>query len=85
MSQETGIRRGRGRPRPAEAIERDTSVLSLLKTGPLTRNQLCKATGLHTSIVYLSLSRLRRQGLVKLCQGPAADRMWSVDVDEPCP
>ena len=83
VQQET--KRRRGRPRPSEAVRRDETVLSLLKSAPHTRNQICQATGLATSIVYLSLDRLRRQGLVKLCQGPAADRLWSTDVDGPCP
>lgn len=85
MPQETESRRSRGRPRPEEAIERDTSVLALLKKGPLTRNELRDGLGLTDSITYLSLARLRREGLVKLCQGPAAERLWSVDVDGPCP
>lgn len=87
MPQETENRqsRNRGRPRPEEAIRRDTSVLALLKKGPLTRNELRDGLGLTDSITYLSLARLRRQGLVKLCQGPAAERLWSVDVDGPCP
>lgn len=86
MSQETQTEyQGRGRPRPEEAIQRDESVLELLKSGPLTRNQLRDATGLAPTIVYLSLSRLRRQGRVKLCQGAAGNRVWSTDVDGPCP
>jgi hypothetical protein len=85
MSQETEVKLGRGRPRPEEAIQRDASVLKLLKSGPLTRNQLRDATGLTGTIVYLSLSRLRREGKVKLCQGTAGNRVWSTDVSGPCP
>lgn len=83
MSQEAY--RGRGRPRTVEAIERDELILSVLRRQPQTRNQICEITGLHTSIVYLSLSRLRRQGLTKLCQGRAGERLWSTEVDGPCP
>jgi len=78
-------KRGRGRPRPLVAIQRDAMILELLKKGPKTRNEICKETGLTTSIVYLSLDRLRKRDQVKLCQGPAAERLWSVDVDSPCP
>lgn len=85
MSQETQAYRGRGRPRPVEAIERDSQILSLLSEQPMTRNELCELTGLHTSIVYLSLSRLRLQGKTKLCQGRAGDRLWTTDVGGPCP
>lgn len=85
MPQQAEAKRERGRPRPAEAIQRDEWILNTLDGGPLTRNQLCKVTGLATSIVYLSLSRLRRRGLVKLCQGPSAERLWTADVDGPCP
>jgi DNA-binding MarR family transcriptional regulator len=85
MTQTTEDKRGRGRPRPLAAIERDAMLLALLRKGPKTRNQICKETGLATSIVYLSLDRLRKRDKVKLCQGPAAERLWSVDVDSPCP
>ncbi len=89
MSQETGTKTnalGRGRPRPQEAIERDAMVLNYLRRhGPATRNTLRDTLELSDSITYLSLSRLRRQGLVKLCQGAAGDRQWSADVDGPCP
>lgn len=85
MSQDTVSKRGRGRPRPSETKERDNQILALLSTGPRTRNQICSETGMATSIVYLSLDRLRKRDLVKLCQGPAAERLWSTDVGGPCP
>jgi DNA-binding MarR family transcriptional regulator len=85
MPQETTVARKRGRPRPSETKQRDAAILTLLRSGPRTRNQICKETGLATSIVYLSLDRLRRADLVKLCQGPVAERLWSTDVDGPCP
>lgn len=81
----TEVKRGRGRPRPSETMKRDEQIMELLRTGPRTRNQICKETGLTTSIVYLSLDRLRKRDQVRLCQGRAAERLWSVDVDEPCP
>jgi hypothetical protein len=85
MSQETEVKLGRGRPRPEGTKQRDKSMLKLLRSGPLTRNQLRDATGLTGTIVYLSLSRLRREGKVKLCQGTAGNRVWSTDVSGPCP
>ena len=86
MSQETEVKLGRGRPRPEEAIQRDAMIRACLADlGPLTRNQLRDATGLTGTIVYLSLSRLRREGKVKLCQGTAGNRVWSTDVSGPCP
>lgn len=78
MSQTTETKRGRGRPRPMEAVQRDAQVLALLRDQPLTRNEICELTGLHTSIVYLSLSRLRRQGKVSLGDGAAGKRPWSL-------
>lgn len=77
MSQATEAKRGRGRPRPSEAIQRDKYILFLLKKESLTRNQLCELTGLDTSIVYLSLSRLRRQGKTRLEEGAAGRRLWT--------
>lgn len=86
MSQETETKLGRGRPRPQEAIQRDEMILHCLQdNGPLTRNQLRDGLGLEPTIVYLSLSRLRREGKVKLCQGTAGNRVWSTDVSGPCP
>ena len=85
MSQDTVTKPGRGRPRPSETKSRDDQLRVLLRKGPRTRNQICEETGLATSIVYLSLDRLRKRGLVKLCQGPAGQRLWSTEVEGPCP
>lgn len=82
-------KRPRGRPRPPETIQRDQMILDRLRdpdVGPQTRNQLAETLGLHPTHVYLSLSRLRRNGLVRICAdsaGPGA--VWSSEVDSPCP
>lgn len=78
MSQAVETKPPRGRPRPQEAIQRDEQILSLLKDGSKTRNELCELTGMDTSLMYLSLSRLRRQGRVKLAEGSPGKRQWSV-------
>lgn len=56
----------RGRPRPAETIERDRTILKMLRDNPdgLLRNDIAERMGLNKSRTYLSLDRLRRQGLV---------------------
>jgi DNA-binding Lrp family transcriptional regulator len=56
--------RRRGRPRPAETIERDRRILEMLRDNPdgLTRNQIAEEMGLNTSRAYLALDRLRRDG-----------------------
>lgn len=55
----------RGRPRPEETKSRDETILQLLKDNPsgLLRNDLAEMMGLNKSKTYLSLDRLRRQGL----------------------
>lgn len=78
----------RGRPRPEETIRRDELVLSFLKEQPLSRNRiwekLSETETVSPSQVWLSLDRLRKEGKVKLCQG-IGERVWSREVDEPCP
>lgn len=72
----------RGRPRPAETIQRDREILALLEANPegLTRNEVADWMGLNTSRAYLSLDRLRRQGkAAKIkAEGSQADKdtLW---------
>ncbi|MFD8226913.1 winged helix-turn-helix transcriptional regulator [Streptomyces massasporeus] len=72
----------RGRPRPAETIERDRKILDLLKANPdgMARNVIAKEMGLNKSVTYLSLDRLRRQGLAEKIspEGSQADKdtLW---------
>ena len=81
---QTAERRGRGRPRPAETIERDDCIYGLLKKGALSRGQIAVETGLTTDLVALSLKRLKRDERVRQClQGGVI--VWSVATDTPCP
>jgi predicted ArsR family transcriptional regulator len=82
---ETDEKPRRGRPRPAESINRDHQILTRLKeAGPRTRNQLADDLGLSTSLVYLALSRLRDRGVIKRCLGADGVSVWSAAVEEPC-
>ena len=59
-------KRGRGRPRPDETIERDRTLYEHLKTnGPRGRWDLAADFNVNVNIIYLSLHRLRRAGLVQ--------------------
>lgn len=54
----------RGRPRPQETIKRDESVRKQLQTGGAqTREEVAQSLGIKSSHAYLSLIRLRRDGL----------------------
>ena len=56
-----------GRPRPQDTIERDKKVYdALLAHGkPATRNEVAEMAGIKSSFAYLSLIRLRSDGLVQ--------------------
>jgi hypothetical protein len=74
----------RGRPRPAETIERDDQIHTLLASGALSRGQIAQETGLTTDLVHLALRRLQRDGRVRQClQGGVI--VWSVTDGTPCP
>ncbi len=76
----------RGRPRPAEAIERDERIRGLLDDqGPQTRNQIAEKLTITHSLTYLALDRLRKQGVVKRCLLPDGSTVWSTDTESPCP
>lgn len=72
----------RGRPRPAETIERDSKILALLKANPegMARNVIAEKMGLNKSRTYLSLDRLRRDGLAKMVRSETSqadkDALW---------
>lgn len=75
----------RGRPRPADAIERDESIRTLLVTyGPKTRNEIADELGITRSLAYSALDRLRRQGEVKRCLQADGNSVWSAQIQEPC-
>lgn len=76
----------RGRPRPADAIERDDKILKLLsEQGPQTRNAIADHLGISFSLTYLALDRLRRSRHVKRCLQADGSSVWSTAVDESCP
>jgi predicted ArsR family transcriptional regulator len=76
----------RGRPRPAEAIERDERIKTLLtEEGPQTRNRIAEVLGTTYSLTYLALDRLRQQGAVKRCLLSDGSSVWSTDTESPCP
>lgn len=83
----TEEKRPRGRPRPEATIERDQKILQLLRDqGPRTRNAIAEHLGLKKVPTYLSLDRLRRDGLVRICaNGTGPGAVWSADVEAPCP
>jgi hypothetical protein len=74
----------RGRPRPAETIERDQRIHELLTAGSMSRGQLAADTGLTTDLVALALGRLRRAGRVRQCLHDGVI-VWSVADGTPCP
>lgn len=57
----------RGRPRPEETKRRDETILQLLRDNPsgLLRNNIAELMNLNKSKTYLSLDRLRKQGLAE--------------------
>lgn len=58
--------RGRGRPRPADVLERDTRVFNALADGAeKTKYELAEELGLEVQRAYQSLWRMHLQGLVK--------------------
>lgn len=55
-------RRGRGRPRARETLERDEAVINVLRDeGPMTRERLSERLNQPSSLVYLALWRLSHQ------------------------
>jgi DNA-binding transcriptional regulator LsrR (DeoR family) len=73
-------KRPRGRPRPQETIDRDAAVLAHLRlTGPQTRNQLAESLGVERSRIWLSLDRLRKDGLVQVDNASGGQNaVWKV-------
>lgn len=78
----TAQRPQRGRPRPQETIERDAAILRMLKDNPdgTARNDIAEAMGLNKSRTYLSLDRLRRDGLAEMVRSETSqadkDALW---------
>lgn len=53
-------------------------MYALLRLQPRTRNELSRTLQVAPSQVYLSLSRLRRQGLVEIRGGHYPNLLWTV-------
>jgi uncharacterized membrane protein len=72
----------RGRPRPAETIERDRKILELLRDHPdgLARNDIAEMMNLDRIKTWLALDRLRKEGLADKTnpEGSRADKdtLW---------
>ena len=78
----------RGRPRPQETIDRDNRILEHLRAnGAQTRNALADALNEPRTKVWLSLDRLRKDGLVRKCtsSGEGSEMVWTSEVNQPCP
>jgi len=77
-SGEPAPRRGRGRPRARETLERDQQVFDALDAGPMTREQLAEKLNAPASLIYLALWRLSHQDpprVVKITDG-AVRHAW---------
>lgn len=68
--------RRRGRPRSQETLARDEAVVQALRVGTLTREQLAEQLGDRSSLVYLALWRLVRQGRVEKVADDVARHGW---------
>lgn len=72
----------RGRPRSPETVARDAMVLGLIQESPRTRNELWRILGygnVSFSQTYLSLARLREQGLIRACKPDKGDTLWTTE------
>lgn len=72
---EEAPKRGRGRPRPQEVIDRDEVVFAAL-TEPLAKSEIVEKTGLEPNEVYLSLWRLHKAERIQLGDGERP-RVWA--------
>jgi len=70
-------RKGRGRPRPEVTIARDEEIFAFLtESGQANRVSIAAAFGVNVNIVYLSLSRLRKDGRVRTVRD-GKRHLWS--------
>jgi predicted transcriptional regulator len=75
---QTTERRGPGRPRVPEVVQRDEVVLKhVTSNGPIQVRDIAEALDIKKSSAYLSLWRLRREGKV-VYNREGASRMWAV-------
>lgn len=67
----------RGRPRSQTAMDRDQQVLDTLANEVhLTRNEIAEKVGFTGGLTYLSLYRLKRDGLVTRVADGTTRRAW---------
>lgn len=67
----------RGRPRSQTAMDRDQRVLDTLTNEVhLTRNEIAEKVGFTGGLTYLSLYRLKRDGLVTRVADGTTRRAW---------
>jgi uncharacterized membrane protein len=73
----------RGRPRSPETIDRDQTILDLIrqKGGKMSSAELAVATHLPINIVRLALRRLTKLGYVYPCRAKGELPMWCLDGD----
>lgn len=69
-------RRGRGRPRSRETLARDEAVIAALQGGVKSREQLAQELNEPSSLIYLALWRLKRQGRVEKTTDVDARHAW---------
>lgn len=76
------VNRRRGRPKDSDVKARDKAVAGILAAkGPLTRDEISAALGISKSHVYLSLTRLRRDGSASRVihvRKPTPARTWQI-------
>lgn len=73
-----GERKGPGRPRVPEVVQRDEAVFAYLQTnGPSQVRDIAAATGNTKNASYLSLWRLRKAEKVQYSR-TGARRLWSI-------
>jgi predicted ArsR family transcriptional regulator len=72
--------------RPQSVQDRDTAILNHLKQhGAKTRNDLAQELDITPSLAYLSLDRLRKNGLAKRCFSEKSSyTLWTAEVEVPC-
>lgn len=68
----------RGRPRPADVIDRDEKVFEAVGNDPKSTEELAEVIGAERNATYASLYRLRRDGRVKRAEDEsgATARAW---------
>lgn len=69
---------GRGRPRPDTTRQRDETVFAVVTAEPATKVELAEKLGMESSLVYLSLLRLRRDGRVQNLRNAAGKHAWQL-------